>query len=340
LARIAFFPYNKVNLAMIIRAKRSRRTSYMILITRRWQTAVGILMILLLATGCFTNVGDQANEPQISLQITSTEMPTEEPSPTLEPSQEPEETEAIEAQDAVDLPIAENPTETPTATVTATQAITEVAQLGEGLGQLLETEVPNIDPFSLTATSIIATATAGVLMPTWIAETQTAQAIQVNPLATATTDPNLFPVQTATSSGPILSGADCVHEVRTGDTLFRMSMNYGIPVMDIANRNGVTNPDLISVGQMLVINGCGTTGVFPPATSMPTQSFGIGGPSLDNSVQAGSGGCASQYTVNQYDNLFQISLQYGVPVQSIANANGIANINIIDMGSVLCIPAQ
>jgi LysM repeat protein len=306
-------------------------------IIRHWQTAVGILTILLLATGCFTNVGDQANEPQISLQITATETPTEEPSPTLEPTQEPEVTEEAEAQDsgnAVDLPIAENPTET--ATATATQGITEVAQLGDGSGQA----TPEIDTFSLTATSIIATATAGALMPTWIAETQTAQAIQVNPPATATTDPNTFPFQTATPSAPVLGGADCVHEVRAGDNLFRMSMNYGIPVMDIANRNGIANPDLISVGQMLVINGCGTTGVFPPATSIPNQNLGTGGPILDNSVQAGSGGCASQYTVNQYDTLFQISMQYGVAVQSIANANGIANVNIIDMGSVLCIPSQ
>jgi LysM repeat protein len=311
-------------------------------IIQRWHTAVGILMILLLATACFSNVGDQGNPPSISLQITDTPIPTPTEEPSLTPEPLFEETEDFEAQDgdAIDLPIAQDPTETATETATATEGITEVAQLGEGLGGQLATDTPDI--FALTATSLVSTATATYLLPTWIAETQTAQAIMVNPPVTATIDPTLFPLVTATfgSQPPVLSGADCVHQVRTGDNLFRMSMNYGIPVIDIANRNGVTNPDLISVGQMLVINGCGTTGVFPPATDFPTETFGTGGPLTTDNLGGGGGGCTAQYTVNQYDTLFQISMQYGVPVQSIANANGISNINFIDMGSVLCIPAS
>src|SRR6188768_451958 len=104
-------------------------------IIRRWQTAVGILMILLLATACFSNVGDQGNPPSISLQITDTPIPTPTEEPSLTPEPIIEETEDFEAQDgdAIDLPIAQDPTETATETATATEGITEVAQLGEGL---------------------------------------------------------------------------------------------------------------------------------------------------------------------------------------------------------------
>jgi LysM repeat protein len=321
----------------------------MIMIKRRWQTAVGILLILFLATACFQSVGDQGGSPLISQEITST--PTEEPSltPTDEPTEEPKPTEepeetadaqAADDEEAVDVPIAENPTETPTETATEAP---EVAQLGEssGLGQLVATDTPAVDDFSLTATHIIETATANALVPTWTADALTQQALQLF-TPTPTIDPLFGGGVASATPGVILSGADCVHEVRAGDTLFRMSMNYGIPVMDIANRNGITNPDLISVGQMLVINGCGTTGFFPPATSTPTQeAFGSGGSDLSGSGSGGGGGgCQAQYTVNQYDTLFQISQRYGVPVQSIANANGISNINVIDMGAVLCIPAS
>lgn len=319
----------------------------MMMINRRWQTAVGILLVLFLATACFQQVGDQGSNPVVSMQITAT--PTEEPSltPTDEPTEEPveteEPTEETDAQaagsddEAVDLPIAEEPTETPTLSPTAP----EVAQLGDsGLGQVFQTDTPEfVDEFSLTATHIIETATANALVPTWTADALTQQA-SVLFTPTPTIDP-LFGVFTPTPSGPIPTGADCVHEVRAGDTLFRMSMNYGIPVMDIANVNGITNPDLISVGQKLIITGCGTTGFVPPPTSVPTEPFGTGGTDLSGNVGgSGGGGCQAQYTVNQYDTLFQISMRYGVPVQSIANANGISNINAIDMGAVLCIPAS
>ncbi|NJL94150.1 MAG: LysM peptidoglycan-binding domain-containing protein, partial [Anaerolineae bacterium] len=44
------------------------------------------------------------------------------------------------------------------------------------------------------------------------------------------------------------------------------------------------------------------------------------------------------YVVQPGDNLFRISLRYGVSVQAIAQANNIANVNLILVGQVLQIP--
>ena len=52
-----------------------------------------------------------------------------------------------------------------------------------------------------------------------------------------------------------------VHRVRPGETLGVLAARYGVPVRRIAADNGITNPSLILVGQMLTINaGAGAAG--------------------------------------------------------------------------------
>lgn len=200
------------------------------------------------------------------------------------------------------------------------------------------------DPLLQQATQIIGTATQQALDMT---ATALGPVIEL-PTSTPTFDPFSF---TATPTlgaigGPVF-GADCVHEVVRGDTLYSLSRRYGVPVADIARVSGVTNVNLISVGQKLTIPGCGTTGTFPPPTSTPTFSaatttdnvtdqFGTGGALLTPTPFASVGGIT--HVVQQYETLYEISLRYGVAVNTIASANGIQNINLIYMGQELVIP--
>jgi LysM repeat protein len=297
----------------------------------RWQLSAGLLCIMLLATACFKSVNDQPQSTIVSLA--NTETPTSTPTETPIPIEETEE------PTAVDQPISD------VETATATLAGTEVAQSGEGTGD------NQPDPFQLSATALIQTATAVIE----IQQTQTAQASGIGvftptPIFTPTMDPifgSLTPVTPIQGQPTVIvpSGTDCVHEVRAGETMFRYSQNYGLPVNTIAAANGIVNPNLIIVGQRVVIPGCGTTGVRPPATSVPT--FGTGGfvtqdalGGFATTVPTFTSTCGGQYVVQQYDTLFQISLACGVPVQSIANANGITDINRINMGTILVIPSQ
>ena len=43
------------------------------------------------------------------------------------------------------------------------------------------------------------------------------------------------------------------HEVQRGETLAAIAAQYGVTVADIVQANGITNPNVISVGQELVI---------------------------------------------------------------------------------------
>lgn len=66
------------------------------------------------------------------------------------------------------------------------------------------------------------------------------QVLQV-PTASAPVPPSQPPAQTL------------VHHVQIGDNLSRISLRYGVPVQAIINANGISNPNLIFVGQRLVI---------------------------------------------------------------------------------------
>jgi LysM repeat protein len=63
-----------------------------------------------------------------------------------------------------------------------------------------------------------------------------------------------------------------------------------------------------------------TVGVFAPA-----------------SAQALNGGCGLIHTVARGENLYRISLRYGVPMSKIQADNAIANPNLIYAGQQLCI---
>jgi LysM repeat protein len=195
-----------------------------------------------------------------------------------------------------------------------------------------------IDPIFITATFIVEQATVQAALDL----TATAQSLGIGfPTATpsATLDPN-FGVATAI---PVL-GADCIHEVSISDrNLYRIALAYGADMMEIARLSNVSNINLIVVGQKLVIPGCGTTGVRPPPTSIPSS----GVVATTNPVVSGSTTTAgtpitpgTTYTVQQGDTLFLISLRSGIPVMSIANANGITNINVILINQQLNIPTS
>ena len=67
---------------------------------------------------------------------------------------------------------------------------------------------------------------------------------------------------------PPISGQDCIYEVQPTDrNLFRISLLFGVPYMQIAQASNLVNPNIIHVGDKLVIPGCGTTGYVPPPTS-------------------------------------------------------------------------
>jgi LysM repeat protein len=354
-------------------------------------------VLVLITTACFRDSAEGVNAQPVS-QL----LPSDTPIP-LEPSVTP--TELIEETEEV---VFEKPTETssPTSTTTPTPTITiPPASATMTVDPLLATEssegVANVgntvpggtkvaqappDNFALTSTALISQLTQSAAQAATDAAIQAGTGIDTpTPLGPPTVDPALVP-PTPVPSQPLAAGVDCVHQIRVGETLYKLSLAYGVSVGEMANASGITNWNIILVGQRITIPGCGTTGFFPPATSVPVPSAtpviveqasaqtqpqaqttdltGTGGATtttntdtlaaqaqsdITNNAQADiqanaiSQGAAPavgsrQYTVQQYDTLFQIAQAHGTTVDAIAALNGITNINSITMNTVLQIP--
>jgi LysM repeat protein len=109
---------------------------------------------------------------------------------------------------------------------------------------------------------------------------------------------------------PIETGT---YVVQRGDTLTSIGARHGTTVNELVALNGLWNPNLIYVGQVLKIPG------GAPAPSPPIADVCI-------------------YWVKPGDTLTRIALQYGSTVWAIAIANNLANPSFIYVGQELIIP--
>ncbi len=154
------------------------------------------------------------------------------------------------------------------------------------------------------------------------------------PTLTPTSGPTPTPTLTPTS-GPTPTPAPTLppwsilgyHTVRSGETLYCIGRAYGVDPYAIATQNGILNPNVVHAGQVLAIPN--VPRVLPLGPVCPRQ-FNGGTPTPP--------GCRWYHTVVWGENLYRISLRYGVSMWAIAEGNHILNLNYIRAGDVLCIP--
>lgn len=96
-----------------------------------------------------------------------------------------------------------------------------------------------------------------------------------------------------------------IHTVRRGDSLWALSQRYGVPLDRLLSANGIAAQSVLVIGQSVII---------------PTPAAGT-----THRVMAG-------------ESLWQIGQRYGVTIQELAQANGLANPAQLAVGQVLTIP--
>jgi LysM repeat protein len=172
--------------------------------------------------------------------------------------------------------------------------------------------------------------------------------------------------------------AGVTHVVTSGDTLNRLAARYNASVSGIISANGLSNPDLIRVGQKLLIPGGSGSGGSNSAGSDISDRSGqyhvvrrgetveriasqYKGVSANDIIRAngivngriyagaalylsGVGHVAAgsagavSYTVRSGDRLGDIAHAHKVTISKLASANNISNPNLIRAGQVLSIP--
>ncbi len=127
------------------------------------------------------------------------------------------------------------------------------------------------------------------------------------------------------SAGTALAAAPTTyHCVQRGETMYSIANHYGISSWSLAYANGIWNPNLIYVGQTLMIprgGYCPSCGYHPkPVPYHPRPNYGC------------------NYWVRYGDTMIGIARRYGVDAWVLARANGIYNLNWIYAGQRLVIP--
>jgi putative chitinase len=135
------------------------------------------------------------------------------------------------------------------------------------------------------------------------------------PATSAAETPTPTPTSAPTATpAPSVSGGT-THIVQPGENMFRIALRYGTTVQAIAQANGISNPQLVYVGQQLII---------PSTAGQPAQ------PALGGST----------YVVQPGDNLFRIALRYNMSHLRLAEYNGIPYPYTVYVGQVIRIPPR
>lgn len=109
-------------------------------------------------------------------------------------------------------------------------------------------------------------------------------------------------------AGAGLAEASFQYAVVSGESLWKISQRYGTTVEAIVKANGLSNPNLIYPGQVLIIPDGGNSST-------------------------------TKYTVAAGDTLWKIAQRFGTTTYELARINGMANPNLIYPGQVLSVTA-
>lgn len=104
-----------------------------------------------------------------------------------------------------------------------------------------------------------------------------------------------------------------IHIVKKGDTLFDLSKKYNVPLQKLIEANPqISNPDQLSIGMKVKI----------PTSAVPVDE-----------------GIIYKHTVKQGDSLWKLAKAWGLPLQTLVNANPqLSDPNVLQVGEVINIP--
>lgn len=108
--------------------------------------------------------------------------------------------------------------------------------------------------------------------------------------------------------------------VRPGDTLGAIAARHGTTVAALVRANGLSDPNVLSVGQRIAISGRAATGT--PAETSPAASSG------------------GSYVVRSGDTLDAIAARHGTTAGALARLNGLTDPDVLSVGRRLTVPGS
>jgi len=122
------------------------------------------------------------------------------------------------------------------------------------------------------------------------------------------------------------------YRVVPGDSLNAIAQRFGVSVAAIQSLNSITNPNRISVGQLIRIPASSQAEAPAPAPTPEPE------PEPEPAPEPEPSPTVVEYRVQSGDTLLRIGAKFGVSSKSLQEFNGISNPNRISIGQLLKIP--
>jgi murein DD-endopeptidase MepM/ murein hydrolase activator NlpD len=109
----------------------------------------------------------------------------------------------------------------------------------------------------------------------------------------------------------LVSAEETVHVIQRGDTIYSVARSYGVRIEDVLSLNGMTDTDVrrIQVGQRIKI----------PGAVLPAAAF-------------------TEHRTARGETLYGIARTYGIALQTLRDANKLAEDYVLKVGDVLRVP--
>lgn len=130
----------------------------------------------------------------------------------------------------------------------------------------------------------------------------------------------------------------CFHTIKTGETLYRLTVIYGIKARDICDANPGLSAENFKVGQVIVIpqkeeteeESMVTTTTLIQQNEQTTQQT--------TTVSTTETNCRTEHLVKRKENIYRISRMYGITELELLNANPELKTRNLIKGETICIP--
>ena len=130
------------------------------------------------------------------------------------------------------------------------------------------------------------------------------------------------------------------HTIKTGETLYRLTVIYGLTAREICNANPGLSAENFKAGQVIVIPEKKETTqeaamprvTVPNPTTQPTQ--------VVTPKEEKQNNCRTEHLVKRKENIYRISRMYDITEMELVKANPELRDRKMRVGEVLCIPHQ
>ena len=141
-----------------------------------------------------------------------------------------------------------------------------------------------------------------------------------------------------TSNVPqVQTGEERFHTIKTGETLYRLTVIYGLTAREICNANPGLSAENFKVGQVIVIPEREVTipeNTQPKVTEPAPRAAQPSSPKAEEKASR----CRTEHLVKRKENIYRISRMYGISELELVNANPELRERKMRIGEVLCIP--